>query len=68
MTTAQATYQKALADFNAATAGATLAQRKAAKPGRGLRARTFACRYVKPEEDQALYTQIYNIFWNYFDV
>ena len=61
------TYQEALADFHAAVAKLTDSQKETMRPGRGIRAFQFARQYVKPEEDQALYTRIYDILWNYFD-
>jgi len=35
-------------------------------PGFGIRAAVFASRFVKPAEDQGLYTAIYNIVYNFF--
>ncbi len=62
----EAIYQEALADFNAALTHHTKAEVESARVACGLYAARFACTYIKPEENQALYTRIYNIFWDYF--
>ena len=66
MKDSEAKYQEALADFTAAVASLTDNQKEVMRSGRGIRAFQFARQYVKPEDDQALYTRIYDILWNYF--
>lgn len=63
---AEVIYQTALDNFNAALANTPPADVEAAQIGCGLIAARFACRYVRPEKDQVLYTRIYNIFWGYY--
>ena len=62
----EAIYQTALDDFSAALAKTPPAEVEAARTGCGLGAARFACRYVKPGEDQVLYRRIYDIFWNHY--
>lgn len=62
----EATYQAALSEFNEALAGTPPSEVEQARSGCGLRAARFACQYVRPEKDQALYNRIYDIFWNHF--
>lgn len=66
MTNDEATYQEALSEFQAALARTSPADVEAARTGCGLGAARFACTYVTPEKNQALYNRIYNIFWNHY--
>lgn len=59
-------YQEAQTMFNDALARHTETEIQSARAGCGLRAARFACTFVKPEDNQNLYTRIYNIFWDYY--
>ena len=63
---AEAVYRLALSDFETALADTPPADVLAARIACGLRAARFACRYVKPEKNQALYDRIYDIFWRHY--
>ena len=60
-------YEKALSDFNFMIETATKKQLEKAKIGFGISASFFASRYIKPRDNQKLYNDIYNIFYNYFN-
>ena len=60
-------YKKALSDFSAMVETATSKQLEKAKIGFGISASFFASRYIKPKDNQKLYNDIYNIFYDYFN-
>lgn len=64
--TDEAIFEEALKDFNAALVATPSVIVEEARLGCDLRAAAFACRYVKPEENQDLYDRVYDIFWNHF--
>ncbi len=60
-------FQKAKSDFVQALASTSKKDIEEARAGFAISAMRFTRRYIEPTQNQALYNNIYNLFYNYFD-